>query len=92
MGIDTRLDITFYIVNEYFNRGKFEEVDRLLTKVLTFMDNGEVSQDELIGWLAATLPAASKLTTRKYFYDRVELYLRLNNKWEDGLLNGLEQK
>jgi hypothetical protein len=92
MGIDTTLDLIFDVTYDYCNRGMFKELESLINSRLNSMDKHRVTKDELVGWLVATLPAASKLPRRKFFYDWIEGYLKLTCQWEDKLLDGLEGK
>lgn len=51
----------------------------------------EMTTDNLLGVLTATLPAKSKLPSRKGFYQDVERILTARGEMEPGLLAGLEQ-
>lgn len=84
--IDEQLDDIFDQCNSLFDQSKFEECDRILSKVPI----EETGTDLLLGYLTATLPARRSLPYRPEFYRKTEEIIRKRGEWEEGLLNGLE--
>ena len=83
---DAALDLIFSQVDELLVAGDYQRVDVLLASVPA----NELSMDLLLGLLAVTLPARSRLTQRATFYSTVEMVLRERGHLKEGLLAGLE--
>jgi hypothetical protein len=86
MNTNQKLDWIFDWTDSLMREGRFGEIDRVLETMMP--EYHEI--DELLGWLTATLPAKSKLPSRKQFYSDVEGALKAKGLWEPGLLKGLE--
>jgi len=83
---DAALDLIYDQVDALLRSGDFAQVDVVLDKV----DVGSVSPDLLLGLLTATLPARTRLASRRAFFRRVEEKLKRREDWADNLLAGLE--
>jgi len=61
-----------------------------LNEHLVLLDIDKLTIDQLIAWLTATLPVRSKLPYRRRLFREVKMEIKIRNKWEKGLLAGLE--
>ena len=84
--IDTALDVLYDYIDDLLKRASFSELDALIQNSTP----ERMSTDVLLGILTATLPAKSKLPSRRRFFDRVAAVLGERNELEDGLLTGLD--
>lgn len=84
--IDAALDLIYDSIDEILRHGQFSKLDSLLEQTLI----EDQSTDLLLGLLTSTLPARSKLSSRKKFFSEVEVCLENREELEDGLLTGLE--
>lgn len=82
---DGALDRIFDFANQAMFDGEFDELDKVLKEV----DVEEYSLDVLIGFLTATLPAASKLTHRTGLRRRIRKEAWRRKEWQKNLLDGL---
>lgn len=84
--IDAALDIIYDNVDSLLSEGKLTTLDSLLKSA----EVNALSTDLLLGLLTSTLPAKTKLLSRKDLFQAVEGELRKRKEWEDGILTGLE--
>jgi hypothetical protein len=84
--IDAALDLIYEKIDSLLRGGDFAEVDSILSRVET----KSLSVDLLLGLLTSTLPARTKLPSRREFFARVEGEITERGELEDGLLTGLE--
>lgn len=84
--IDSGIDVVYDAVDEMLRHGEFPRVDAILTET----QPKEYSIDIMLALLTSTLPASSRLPSRRAFYRRFETWLRTTGEYEDGLLTGLE--
>lgn len=84
--IDASLDLIYDAVDELMQKGAFDCLDSILSKMR--IDN--VSVDILLGLLTSTLPGRSRLPSRPEFFRTVEQVLKKRGEYEEGLLTGLE--
>lgn len=82
---DAALDLLYDSVDEMLRRSEFARLDSILNNTAV----ADCSPNTLIGLLTASLPARSRLPSRKEFYAAVERALRQRGEYEDGLLTGL---
>jgi hypothetical protein len=83
---DAALDLIYDSVDELLRSNRFSELDAIIARVAA----DDCSTDVLLGLLTATLPARSKLPSRKHFFRAVNRSLKTRPEYEDGLLAGLE--
>jgi len=83
---DAALDLIYDQIDTLLRSGDLPRIDAVLQRA----DVNSLSTDLLLGLLTATLPARTRLASRRGFFNRVEAVLRKRGDWEDGLLNGLE--
>ena len=84
--IEAALDLLYDQIDGMLKAEKFKEVDIILLG----LDVPSISLNLLLGFLTATLPARSKLRSRRWFFERVEAALRERGELEENLLVGLE--
>jgi hypothetical protein len=84
--VDTALDLLYDEMDVFLKNQQFKLIDNSLG----IIEAGSLSADLLIGILTTTLPAKTKLPSRRDFFSRVEATLKKRGEWEDGLLVGLE--
>lgn len=84
--IDRELDVIFEITDLAFRKGCFSLVDLFLASPAM----GTQSTEILVGWMTATLPAASKLNNRKSFFNDAKRAIERRGENDPGLLDGLE--
>lgn len=79
-GIQDRFDAMF-------RNGDFDVADAhvCFAAGITWM----LTTDVMLAILTATLPAKSKLPSRRLFREHAEQVIRERGEWEDGLLDGL---
>ena len=82
---DSALDLLYDGIDDKLRNGEFEDVDRMLSRLKAV----QLSADMLLGVLTATLPAKTKLPSRKKLLMTTETVLRNRGEYEDGLLAGL---
>lgn len=83
----TPLDVIYFSVDELCHAGEFEKLDKMIGMVSV----NDQSEDQLLAWLTATLPAKSKLPNRAAFYDKVRIVLtRINGDQVHEVMKGLE--
>ena len=83
---DAALDLIYDQVDALLRSGALARIDALLSGT----DVRSLSPDVLLGLLTATLPARTKLRSRKAFFKKVETFLKSREDWENDLLTGLE--
>jgi hypothetical protein len=84
--IDAALDLLYDNIDALMTNGDFEQIDSVLRGV----ELESLSIDILLGLLTSTLPARTKLGSRKEFFVAVEKEIKRRGEWEKGLLTGLE--
>lgn len=82
-----QLDEIYSWADELMRAGRFQYLDAAIAA----FHPEEMTTNNLLGVLTATLPAKSKLPARKAFYHDVERILTARGEMEPGLLAGLEQ-
>ena len=75
--IDEAIDCLFELCDRYFKADAFDYVDRFISS----LNVKEFSTDFLLAVLTATLPAKSKLGSRKSFY--LDVCYELKDRGED---------
>lgn len=78
------LDLIYDVIDDLLRKGDFEKVDKILQEI----DVPELSTDNLLGFLTATLYA--ELPSRKEFFKKVHIELCFRNDYDDTILEGLE--
>ena len=84
--MELALDLIYDRIDEMMQGGEFPKLDSILSSLPV----SDLSADILFGFLTATLPAGSRLSSRAGLYGRIEQALRERGEWEEGLLIGLE--
>jgi len=82
-----QLDEIYSWADDLMKAGRFQYLDMAIA---TFHPE-DMTTDNLLGVLTATLPARSRLPSRKAFYEATERVLTARGEMEPGLLKGLEQ-
>jgi hypothetical protein len=82
-----QLDAIYDWADDLMKAGRFQYLD---TAIGAFHPE-DMTTDNLLGVLTATLPVKSRLPSRKAFYQAVERILTARGEMEPGLLKGLEQ-
>jgi len=82
-----QLDGIYSWADELMRAGRFQ----YLNAAISAFHPDDMTTDNLLGVLTATLPAKSKLPARKAFFQAVERILTARGEMESGLLAGLEQ-
>jgi hypothetical protein len=80
------LDLLYDSIDGFMRRGEFPALDSFIARAPV----ATLSSDILLGLLTATLPARSRLSSRKTLLSNVEATLRSRGEYEEGLLAGLE--
>jgi hypothetical protein len=83
---DAALDLIYDRIDTLLIAHEFDEVDAILESA----DLKILSIDVLLGLLTSTLPARTKLASRKAFFMAIEQEAKRRGEWEQGLLTGLE--
>lgn len=86
MSLDATLDGIYGQIDFLMTEGRFEEIDGTLSSLKV----GDIGIDLCLGYLTATLPAKSKLPSRRDFYSRAKEYALEYGFDEPGLFDGLE--
>jgi hypothetical protein len=93
---DRQLDYIYNYINYLLCRGQFTAVDALLTGLtlnIEWLFSGfskkptNLTIDEILAYLTATLPAKSKLNNRRFF---VSVAKEILDKQDPELIKGLE--
>lgn len=86
--IDGILDRIYDWFDDHLRNQRYGAVNRALISACRRAESYHA--DVLIAYLTVTLPARSKLPSRRYFFRGVEAELKRRGEWEPGLLDGLE--
>jgi hypothetical protein len=82
-----QLDEIYSWADDLMKAGRFQYLDAAIAA----FQPADMTTDNLLGVLTATLPAKSKLPSRKAFFQATERILMARGEMEPGLLAGLEQ-
>jgi hypothetical protein len=82
---DAALDLVYDAIDEKLRNGEFQDVDSMLAALHV----ADLSCDLLLGVLTATLPAKSRLPSRRAVLSETESVLKRRGEYEEGLLTGL---
>ena len=83
---DSALDMLYDSIDQFMRDGRFAELNTLVESV----DVESYSDDILLGLLTSTLPARTKLPSRKHVFQKIKKTLKRRNDYEEGMLAGLE--
>lgn len=83
--LESKLDKIYDKIDDLLRKGHFEKCDQILKGI----NVSSASTDELLAYLTATLPAASKMPYRKIFYENIEKEIKFRGEYQPEILSGL---